>query len=186
MIHLGTQILETERLILRRFTLDDAQAMYENWAGDPEVTKYLMWPPHSSVEVSRGVLADWVGHYAEDDFYQWAITLRADGNAPVGGISVVSKNDRIAMVHIGYCIGRAWWRQGITSEALAAIIQFFFERVGVNRIESRHDANNPHSGRVMAKCGMTCEGTMREADWNNQGICDAVRYAILRGEYEKV
>ena len=60
-------ILETERLILRRFTLDDADAMYRNWASDDEVTKYLTWPAHSSVDITKMVLADWVESYKNDD-----------------------------------------------------------------------------------------------------------------------
>ena len=73
MKHCGTQQLETERLILRRFCLEDAAAMYHNWASDDEVTKYLMWPTHSSIEVSQYVTDDWVNSYSKDDFYQWAI-----------------------------------------------------------------------------------------------------------------
>ena len=60
MKHIGTKNIETERLILRRFTLDDADAMYRNWASDDEVTKYLTWPAHSSVDITKMVLADWV------------------------------------------------------------------------------------------------------------------------------
>ena len=182
MKHLGTKRLETERLILRPFTLDDAQAMFENWGSDPEVTKYLTWPTHTGVETSRAVLGDWVTHYGEPDYYQWAIVPKAEG-VPIGGISVVKQNAEVQSVHIGYCIGRRWWRQGITSEALGEVMRFFFEEVGVNRIDSRHDPRNPHSGAVMAHCGMTREGTMRQADRNNQGICDYTEYGILRDEY---
>jgi ribosomal-protein-alanine N-acetyltransferase len=90
------------------------------------------------------------------------------------------------MVHIGYCIGTKWWHKGYTSEAMAALIEFFFEKVGVNRIESQHDPNNPNSGKVMAKCDMKYEGTHRKADFNNQGIVDASIYAILRDEWKKL
>ena len=180
MKHLGTKQINTSRLILRRFSVDDAQAMYDNWASDPEVTKYLTWPAHSGPEVSRMVLDSWVVGYERDDFYQWAIEFEGE---PIGSISVVSKNDQAELVHIGYCIGRKWWHQGIMSEVLSAVIRFFFEEVGVNRIETRHDPNNPHSGGVMRKCGMRFEGTLRQSDWNNQGICDASWYAILRSEY---
>ena len=180
MKHLGTVELKTSRLLLRRFTVGDADAMYRNWASDPEVTKYLLWPTHSGPEVSRAVLESWVGEYEKENYYQWAIEFEGQ---PIGSISVVSGNDRIEMVHIGYCIGRAWWHWGITTEALGALIRFFFEEVGVNRIETRHDPNNPHSGAVMRKCGMNYEGTMRQSDWNNQGICDASWYSILRSDY---
>ena len=182
MKHCGTQRMETKRLLLRRFSIQDADAMYRNWASDPEVTKYLTWPAHSSAEVSRAVLEDWVSAYAQENYYQWAIVLKAQGDDPIGSISAVGMNDEIDMIHVGYCLGRDWWRQGIMSEALRAVMDFFFDEVGANRIESRHDPRNPHSGMVMKKCGMQYEGTMRQSDRNNQGVCDASWYALLRSE----
>lgn len=185
MRHLGTKRLETDRLILRKFTVDDAEAMYNNWASDPEVTKYLTWPAHKTIGASKDVLTDWVDRYAEDDYYQWAIVLKENGDYPIGSISVVQRDDAVEMVHIGYCIGRKWWRQGITSEAFAATVRFFFEDVGVNRIEARHDPRNPNSGKVMIKCGLKYEGTHRQADNNNQGRCDSALYAIIGSDYDR-
>lgn len=128
MNHKGTVTLETNRLILRRFRLDDAQAMYDNWASDPEVTKFLTWPIHGSVEISRFILQSWVDAYSEKDAYQWAIVLKENGDFPIGSISVVHQQEDINMVHIGYCIGRSWWHQGITSEAMAEIIRFLWKK----------------------------------------------------------
>ena len=182
MKHCGTQTLETERLILRRFTVRDADAMYTNWAADPEVTRYLTWPAHAGVETSRAVLADWTAAYAQKSFYQWAIVLKGRADEPVGSIGAVNVSDDIAAVQIGYCLGRRWWHQGIMSEALGAVMDFFFDAVGCNRIACRHDPRNPHSGMVMQKCGMKYEGTQRSADRNNQGICDTSWYALLRAE----
>lgn len=182
MEHLGTKALTTERLILRPFTLADAPAMYSNWASDPEVSKYLTWPTHTNVEVSAAVLADWVPSYAKPDWYQWAIVPK-DLGEPIGSIAVVRFDENVLSAHIGYCIGQRWWHRGYTGEALAEILRFLFTEVGVNRVDARHDPNNPNSGRVMAHCGMTCEGTMRQADRNNQGICDYTLYGILADEY---
>ena len=182
MKHCGTKRLETNRLILRRFVNEDANAMYENWASDSEVTKYLMWPTHSSKEVSEEIIKDWVNSYNNEKYYQWAIIVKENGDEPIGSIAVVHMDEAISMTHIGYCIGRAWWHKGITSEALKAVIDFLFDEVEVNRIESRHDPRNPHSGAVMKKCGMQYEGILRSADWNNQGICDACYYSILKAE----
>jgi ribosomal-protein-alanine N-acetyltransferase len=184
MKHIGTNGIATQRLILRRFVIDDAEYMYNNWANDNDVTKYLIWPTHENINVSRKVLMDWINNYEKPDFYQWAIVLK-EINEPIGSISVVKQDDRIKMAHIGYCIGKKWWNKGITSEALKSVIKYLFEEVGMNRIESRHDPNNPNSGKVMKKCGMKYEGTMRQADWNNQGVCDFSEYAILAEEYVK-
>ncbi len=181
MKHCGTVRLETERLILRRFEKDDAEAMFRNWASDSEVTRFLTWPAHSSVDVSRRVLDDWVAAYANDGYYQWAIVLKEIGE-PIGGISVVRMDESVGAAEVGYCIGRSWWHRGITSEALRAVMDFLFDQVGFDRIAARHDVNNPHSGMVMRKCGMKYEGTMRAADRNNQGVCDAAWYALLRSD----
>ena len=182
MEHCGTQTLKTDRLLLRRFTMDDAEAMYQNWACDPEVTKYLMWPVHNSVSVSQDVLKEWVPTYERNNTYQWAIVVKDESSKPIGSIAVVKQDEVVAMAHIGYCIGKKWWHRGITSEALKAVMAYLFDTAGFNRIESRHDPRNPNSGGVMKKCGMRYEGTMRQADWNNQGICDACYYALLKSD----
>lgn len=182
MKHCGTQRLETDRLILRRFVIEDAAAMYQNWASDDEVTKYLTWPTHANLEVSQSVINDWTNSYTEETFYQWAIVLKELGEEPIGSISVVDRKEKTSTVHVGYCIGRAWWHQGIVSEALKVVMDFLFDVVGANRIEARHDPRNPNSGRVMKKCGMQYEGTLRSSDWNNQGVCDVCYYALLKSE----
>ena len=181
--HKGTQTLETDRLILRKACKEDAEPMFRNWASDPEVTKYLTWPTHNSIVVSEMVIGSWISEYEKENYYQWMIVPRELGE-PIGSISVVRQNGRIEEAEIGYCIGSRWWHKGIVSEALAAVIEYLFAEVGMNRIAARHDPNNPHSGGVMRKCGMKYEGTSRSSDRNNQGICDAAHYAILRSEWQ--
>lgn len=177
--------------MMRRYVNENAAGMYKNWASDEEVTKYLMWTTHSSQEISQEVTEDWVNKYSSKSHYQWAIVLKDNGDEPIDDIAVVDMKEDISMVHIGYCIGRTWWHKGITSEALKAVIDFLFDVVDVNRIESGHDPRNPNSGKVMKKCGMKYEGALRSSDWNNQGICDdwnnqgicdACYYALLKSE----
>jgi ribosomal-protein-alanine N-acetyltransferase len=182
MNHKGTKTIETERLILRKFTKDDIGPVYNNWTSDEAVTKYLRWPTHKDMSVTEKVINEWIAAYENPSYYQWAIELKSIGK-PIGSISVVDMNEKLDIVHIGYCIGSKWWHKGITSEAFSAIIPFLFEEVGVNRIETQHDPNNPHSGNVMKKCGLKYEGTLRQADFNNQGVVDACMYSLLREEY---
>jgi [ribosomal protein S5]-alanine N-acetyltransferase len=184
MNHLGTRELETNRLKLRRFQLSDSEAMFRNWASDTEVTKYLTWPSHKDVSVSESVLKEWITQYKKDKFYQLAIVLKSNGNEPIGSIGIVKMDERINMVHVGYCIGKKWWHKGITSEALSALIDFFFKEVKVNRIESMHDPRNSNSGKVMEKCGLIYEGTIKQGDWNNQGICDYSMYGLVAEDYK--
>ena len=179
--HKGTQTIETSRLILRRAVLEDAEPMFRNWASDPDVTKYLTWPAHSNITVSETVLKSWLQEYEKESYYQWMIVLKERGE-PIGSISVVNQRDDIAEAEIGYCIGKRWWHQGIMTEALGAVMDYLFDEVGMNRIEAKHDINNPNSGAVMKKCGMFYEGTARQSDRNNQGICDIATYGILRSD----
>lgn len=179
MEHKGTQIMRTSRLVLRPFTVEDAPAMYENWASDPEVTKFLTWPTHTNELETKMILKSWVEEYAYADYYQWAIEFEGE---PIGSIAVVEKKERICSASVGYCIGRPWWHRGIMAEALQAVMNFLFDEVGMLRIEAQHDKNNPNSGAVMRKCGMKYEGTHRQAAWNNQGVCDLVWYAQLKSE----
>ena len=182
--HKGTQTIETSRLILRRAIREDAEPMFRNWASDPEVTKYLTWPTYEKVETAYQILDLWASEYEKPNYYQWMIVLK-ELDEPIGSISVVRQNARVQEAEIGYCIGSPWWHRGIVSEALAAVIEYLFTEVGMNRVAARHDPNNPHSGGVMRKCGMKYEGTNRSCDRNNQGICDAAQYAILRSEWKR-
>ena len=180
--HKGTKTIETDRLILRQFTMDDAAPMFRNWASDDQVTRYLTWPTHESVEISSMVLSDWTSHYGEPDFYNWAIVLKENGPEPIGNISVVHVKDSTLCATMGYCMSRAHWRKGIMAEALTALIAFLFDEVGFNRIEADHDIENPASGRVMQKSGMTFEGTSRQGGHNNRGIIDLCHWAILKSD----
>jgi ribosomal-protein-alanine N-acetyltransferase len=184
MKHAGTKRIETERLILRRFEIDDAESMYKNWASDTQVTKFLTWPTHAGVEDSKNIIELWRKDADTLSSYQWCIELKELGE-PIGSIAVVHMDEEAGVVEIGYCIGRQFWGQCITTEAFDALINFFFEEVQVNRIEARHDRNNPASGRVMQKCGLVREGMKRQGDRNNTGICDVVFYGLLREEWER-
>jgi len=183
--NLGTVSIETKRLLLRQYRIEDANAMYKNWASDNEVTKYLVWPAHKSEEVSKQYIEYLIRNYENKEVYDWGIELK-EIHQVIGSISVVQQNPEIESVQIGYCIGKPWWRLGITTEAFQAIIQFFMEEVGINRIEARHDINNISSGKVMEHCGLKLEGVHRQADKNNQGICDAAWYALLREDYNRL
>ncbi len=183
MKHKGTKRIEADRLILRPFCIDDINAAYKNWTSDEKVTEFLRWPTHTSVAVTERVLKDWVEKSEKKDFYQWAIVLKDIGE-PIGTISVVDSNESLNILHIGYCIGSKWWHKGITTEAFCAIIPYLFDEVGANRIESQHDPNNPHSGNVMKKCGLTYEGTLRQSDFSNKGIVDACMYSLLKSDWE--
>lgn len=183
MNHQGTKTILTSRLILRRFRSEDADAAYRNWCSSDQVTRFLTWPTHLNVNVTRSVIDDWVTSYQDPRSYQWAIELQ-ELCEPIGSISVVNVDDDVDAIEIGYCLGQPWWHRGIMTEALAAVTNYFFDEVGANRVCAKHDADNPRSGAVMKACGLTYEGTLRQAHRNNQGIVDTCVYSILRTEWQ--
>ena len=182
MEHKGTITIETKRLVLRAFVIEDATLAFANWESDDKVTEFLRWQTHHSVDETKELMDEWIKNYTDLSFYQWAIVLK-EIQEPIGTISVVDLDEKTNKVHIGYCIGSKWWHKGYTSEAFASIIPFFFNEVKVGRIESQHDPNNPNSGKVMQKCGLKYEGTLRKADWSNKGIVDACMYGLLAEDY---
>lgn len=183
MKHLGTVTLETDRLILRKTLPDDYKQMFDNWASDERVTRYLTWQPYKCAEDLKNTYHQYLLEKQENsDFYDWKIVLKETGEV-IGSIGVVDKREDIAEAEIGYCMGFNWWHRGIMTEAFKAVIKFLFEEVGFNRIYAHHDVENPHSGDVMRKCGLQFEGTLRQGGKNNRGIVDINQYAIIREDY---
>lgn len=183
MQHLGTALIETNRLILRKFRLDDSEATLRNWTSDDRVTEFLRWSTHQNIETTEKIIKMWVDGYSKIKFYQWAIVLKTVLMNRLAQLTLLSKNEELNILHIGYCIGSRWWNKGITSEAFSGVISFLFEQVKANKIESQHDPRNPNSGKVMMKCGLKYEGTLREKDVSNKGIVDAAMYSMLAKEY---
>lgn len=171
------ETLETPRLYLRKMTVADANEVFENWTSSENVAKYLTWAPHTSIEVTKEYLT------AEEENRDegWGIVLKETGQL-IGNIAVIEDKRKIKTKTLGYVLGEKFWNHGYMSEALIKVIDFLFETTDVNRIEAEHDTKNPNSGKVMAKAGMTFEGVLREAGYNNQGIVDVAYYSILRSD----
>lgn len=179
--HKGTQTIKTQRLVLRKFTPEDAQPMFETWADDERVTRYLTWQPHGTVDITKTIVNNWCSSYKNDNSYNWAIEFN---DQIIGSISVVSIDENSEHMEIGYCIGFDFWNKGIMHEVCRAVIDFLFNEVGVNRIEIAHAVNNPASGRVAQKCGLTYEGTKRQFFKSADGkLQDIAFYSILKSEY---
>lgn len=147
---LGTIALLTPRVILRRITQDDAFNMYYNWTSDDEVTKYLTWNTHKSIENTKEVIKMWMEQYDSPYFYQWGIELKAIKQL-IGTISLFNINFENKSCELGYCMGRKFWNQGLMTEACHYIINYAFKELEINAIYAKHDIDNPASGRVMEK-----------------------------------
>lgn len=181
--HKGTQTIQASRLTLRRFTVDDAQAMFGNWANDERVTRFLTWLLHESPELTKQLLESWCTCYENLNYYNWAMEYNG---APIGNISVVRFSERSERAELGYCMSHSYWSKGLMTEAAKAVIDFLFDEVRVNRVGISHAVKNPASGRVAQKCGLTFEGTKRQYFKTAAGeFLDISDYSILRSEWEK-
>lgn len=183
--HKGTVTIETERLVLRRFTREDTSCIFENWANDADVCRYMRWTPHKDKEETGSILKSWLDSYKRESFYQWAITLKPK-TEPIGAIALFVVNESDLCGDVGYCIGKKYWGQGIMTEALKAVLNFAFTSVGFNRIEAYHSVKNPASGRVMQKAGMTFEGMAKQKYRSIAGFEDSSMYSIIKEDFDRM
>jgi len=182
MKHLGTQKLATDRLLLRPFQEGDAQAIFDNWASDDEVTRYLLWFTHQDMQDTEDALASWVKKYERPDYYHWAIVPKELGE-PIGSLTLFDIKPCFFLpfkyrAEVGYCIGRSWWKQGIAQEAVTAILDFAFVHLNMQQVVARHDHRNPASGQVMQRLRMTHTHFRRRAERGRDGKwidCDYYR-----------
>lgn len=184
MNHIGTQTIETKRLILRKFEINDAEDMFNNWAKDPENVKYLTWNAHKNVNETKEMVSKWVMEYENQNYYRWGVVLK-ENSSVIGGIDVTSLMERIECCEIGYILSKKYWNNGFMTESLHAVLDFLFNKVGFHRIQIYHDVDNCASGRVIQKNGLKHEGILRKYIKNNSNQwVDVALYSILKHEFK--
>lgn len=147
--------LRTERLVLRRATIGDAEDVYR-YASDPEVTRFIGITPRDSLEQVEEYLDHADKAWDEGTAYTFAITTQHDG--PVVGMIDCDVTDR--GVSIGYALERAAWGRGYATEAARAVVEWAFTNDGVYRVWTSVAVDNTASQRVLEKAGMTNEGLL--------------------------
>ena len=151
---IGTQSIETKRLLLRPFLESDAQAMYDSWASRPDNLLHVTWDAHESPEVTQQSIARWVENYQNMDFYKWAICLKENPEHVLGDISVVDMDEAVNVCEVGYILSKDYWGQGLMPEAAMKMMEYGFYEMGLDMIWCGHFEGNEKSRRVIEKCGM--------------------------------
>jgi RimJ/RimL family protein N-acetyltransferase len=145
----NTPTITTERLILRRFTADDAEALFE-LLRDEETNTFLPWFPLKSLEEARDFLQRrFLDYYEKASAYRYAVCLKAD-DKPIGYVCLADDESR----DLGYGLKKEFWHKGIATETARAVAERI-KNAGYTYITATHDVNNPRSGEVMKKLGMT-------------------------------
>ena len=173
--------LETARLLLRKPVAADTARIYESYARDAEVTRYLTWRPHRNLADGERPSAEWMAAWESGKYFSWVITLR-EGEELAGMISMRPDGWR---VELGYVLGRRWWGRGLMTEAVRAVIDCALAEPEVFRVWAVCDVENMASARVLEKAGMRREGVLRRwAMHPNMGDepRDCFCYAKVRGE----
>ena len=177
---IGTRMLKTDRLILRRFVESDAEAMFQNWASTAENLTYVTWDPHPDVEATRSVIRNWVSSYENPNYYKWAICLKEHPEQVIGDISLVEMDVTDSSCEVGYVLGKNFWGRGMMTEALKAVLDFCFTQAGFQKVRARYASLNPASGRVMEKAGMSYLKTIANGVERKDYVSDLIYYQIIR------
>lgn len=151
--NLELPILETRRLIIRPFTIEDAEGMYHNWASDPRVTKYLTWDVHKDIEETKTIINRWISDFQSASTLTYAIEYR-ENHEVIGSISCFNVDLSFKKAELGYCLSFDYWNSGVMTEALRAFIRLCFETLKLETVTACHHYENLASGRVMLKAGM--------------------------------
>lgn len=151
------EVLETARLRLRAPQLEDAKVIFDSYAQDPVVTRYLVWLPHQSVETTETFIAHCIDQRANASAFSYVITRKADAQL-LGMIDL--RPDRHG-ANIGYVLAKEYWRQGIMTEAARCVIEYALSQPAIYRVQAFCDVDNVASARTLEKIGMRSEGTLR-------------------------
>lgn len=170
--------IETERLILRDASVDDAEDMFE-YAKLEEVTKYLSWKPHISVKDSEKILDMLSKEAKEKDSYTLKAIVLKENDKMIGTIDARIFGEGLKDAEFGYCLNPKYWNKGYMSEALKAFIQALHKERGVENVFGSFERENIASKRVMQKNEMYYYETVRRV-FKNKGEVELIRYKELR------
>lgn len=150
-----TPTLETDRLLLRPFTSEDTNDVFECWESDTEVAKYMFWTSHNDIEKTKEWIAFEIGQIEKEDWYRFAIVLKETNE--LMGTALIYFEEEVDCWEIGYNLGKEYWSKGYTTEAMKRVMEFAIEELGISQIVGRYAKENPASGNVMKKLGFQYE-----------------------------
>ena len=167
------QSLKSDRLLLRELKESDVEDMFE-WTSDDKVTKFLTWPTHQNIEVTKEILSKWLNQYETDPTcFRFGIVLRSEKKL-IGNIDVVSfEND---CPEIGYCLNSKYWNQGYMSEALKVFCDYLFT-FNIRKIIIAADKDNIASNKVIKKNGFV---------FTHESIKNIKNHACILNYYELI
>lgn len=177
--------LSTSNLILRKFRYDDAEQFYTRVSGSEQVSKYMLFHPHKTLNESQASIEKILSRYEAGNTYTWAIALRLDDSV-IGRIDLLRFDEAESSCSFAYMLGKGYWGHGYGTEALSAVLKFAFEKLQMQVVVADHMSENIASGTVMKKVGMNYVKT-HTAKYEKDGISyDADEYRISYEDWRKL
>ncbi|MDD4614307.1 MAG: GNAT family N-acetyltransferase [Caldisericia bacterium] len=176
--------MNSPRLVFRKLTMKDADAIF-HYASDPEVTRYVLFPTHKSMDDTFAFIQINLDKYKDEETACWGVTLKDTGEL-IGTADFVWWNVYHKKAEVGYCFAKEYWNQGFATEALMSLLHFGFFYLNLHRIEARCFEEKIASMSVIEKAGMMKEGVLKEALWSKGKYRNVRQYALLQKEYENI
>ena len=175
-------LLETERLILRKFTIEDAND-YFIFASDPSVTKLLRWGPHPNKEYTLQYLQGVLKDYSQGEDGPWGIECKSTKKV-IGSIHIMQLNTYHKKAEIGFVLAQTQWKNGYMTEALNKVLEYSFTELSLNRIEALCIPENYAATKVLEKTGMQIEGLFRQYEFLKGNFVGVKSFSILKADYQ--
>ena len=173
--------LTTNRLFLRQIRPDDAEALFAIFS-DHQVTEFYGHEPHQSLDEAQELIRQTQAHYLRRENLRWGITFKGEERL-IGSCGFHHFDEGFHRAEIGYALNRAFWGQGVMSEAISAILTYGFAELNFHRIEAIIDMVNERSKGLLLKLGFTYEGNLRQRYPFRDRFEDEHYFGLLKNEW---
>lgn len=181
MIYEKLPTIESERLLLRKLEMTDADDMFE-YASETAVSRFMPWQAHQTTDDTREFISFIRQGYEDNKKLTWAIELKSE-NKMIGTIDFVSWLQKRQRAEVGYTLSHHYWGQGLMLEAAETLIDFGFKEMDLIKVEAPIMLDNTQSQRVAEKLGMIREGVLRKHMIIKGEFVDLAMYAVLKDEF---
>ncbi|MCL2406550.1 MAG: GNAT family N-acetyltransferase [Defluviitaleaceae bacterium] len=177
--------IETDEILLRKITVADVDALFEIY-NNKRLFEYTPSGLKDTKEAVAELIERFGGQFEDRQMIRMAITLKIEGDFPVGVFEIYGYNADVNMVAIGYRVNERYWGKRVATKSVNAVVRFLFDLIGINRIYAEAVPTNLASLSVLENCGFIREGIARQGFYfHDRGVVDGVIYSVLRSDYHK-